>query len=269
MQYIEIPPFTNILFKDRKTAEKLAPIITNVDRLISTVEIELVKRGIRECDIYHVYPETLYEDMKLVYENKLTFKVIDAVKRYTGFAHKHEKPTTAEETMYYGALCRSQQSAEEMVQAHRKADHDKIGELLGYPKCDRKFFIEHWGKGWLDLVYPTAVNTPGFTEEKGTGHVEYHPYTLTTIRYAGIRVIPYFSHSFTCQPSIKLGQTIIDIANEIDPQTTKQLIQLLTQEHTWTQYMGLIEVTTKDFKILAGGWTDKKLTLKLKPAKTV
>jgi len=63
-----------------------------------------------------------------------------------------------------------------------------------------------------------------------TGHVEHRSYALTAMRYAGIRVIPYFSHSFACEPGIKQGQTVIDMARRNRPANSEQLLQLLAQE---------------------------------------
>jgi hypothetical protein len=268
VRYVDVGSFVNVLFKDRGTADKLAPLISNVERVVSEVEFELVRRGYRECDIYHVYPETMYEGLRRVYEANLKFKVIDVVKRFEGFAHKHEKPSRPEEILYYGAVCRSDRSLEEMVRAHARGDHDRIGELLGYPDCDRRFFVEWWGKGWLDLVYPTALNTEDAIIDSTRNYVEveYHPYTLTTMRYAGIRVIPYFSHSFKCPKSIKFGETVVELAREIGGDSLVEgLLWLLSLEHTWSQYNGIIEVNTGYFKIIAGGWTDVKLTVRLKP----
>jgi len=235
-------------------------VIREIDRTLHLVELDMIDAGLRVCDVYHVSPRTVYEELKEVYRRGLYFKPIDFVKAYSGFAHKHERPSGIEDTLIFGVVCVSKDFADEFEAYYRAGDHDGQGKLLGYPKCDRDFFVKYWREGWLDLVYPQAVSTG---MEDGVVQ-DYDPRLLTTMRYAGIRVLPYFACSFKCERSTELADEVEKLIRRRSQEVADQLAKLLSLPHRWSQVNGVIEVRTPLFIIVAGGFSRNRLSVEFK-----
>jgi len=269
--YLRVSPFTYVMWARGWVERRFSPVVQRFERFASLAELDLVKLGFRECDVFHVYPESMYDGLSLVYERGLRFQVIDVVRRYSGFAHYHERPRDVSEVLYYGAVCRSEAGLREMVEAHRRGDHDKIGELLGYPKCDRRFFVENWGRGRYDMVPEVAVNTPGSRVERvgdGDGlrvYSEFDPLLNIAVRYAGLRFLPYFPHSFDCPESVRFAGLFMSAVYRYDREAVYTVAKLLSLPIVWSQANGIIEVSNGVLRIVAGGFEDTFTWVKLKP----
>jgi len=251
-----MPPFTYFIARHGFELD-----VREIGRVLELVELDMIEAGLRVCDVYHVSPRGMYEELKEVYRRNLHFKPVDYVRAYSGFAHKHEKPTSIDDTMIFGVVCLTKDYADEFEFYYRSGDHDNQGRLLGYPDCDRKFFVKYWGEGWLDLVYPQALAT-GMRD----GVVEdYDPRLLTTMRYSDIRVLPYFACSFRCPKSIDLANEVERLIRRRSSEVADRLLKALSLPHEWSMVNGIIEVKTDMFRIVAGGFTTKgDLSIKFK-----
>jgi len=254
---VDVPPFT--YFVPRLSFDY--SVVSSIDRVLHLVELDMIDAGLRVCDVYHVSPRSMYEELREVFRRNLYFKPIDYVRAYSGFAHKHERPTSIDDTMVFGVVCLTKDYADEFEFYYRSGDHDNQGRLLGYPDCDRRFFVRYWGEGWLDLVYPQALAT-GMKD----GVVEdYDPRLLTTMRYAGIRVLPYFACSFRCPKSIDMANEVEKLIRRRDSSVADAVVRLLSLPHRWSMVNGIIYVETQLFKIVAGGYlADRELYVKFK-----
>jgi hypothetical protein len=121
-------------------------------------------------------------------------------------------------------------------EAWAKNDDRAVGELLGFPKCCREFFLRAWKGGSAD---PTATMT-GASE---LGPAEVNP----LLRWAGVRLVPHMPCSFQCVGSLELARAIAFVAegNGLGP-LLRDVLALLGAPTTWTALHGAGEVTVED-----------------------
>jgi len=248
----EVLPFTDTL----RTifSHNIQPTIFNA---MNEVEILTVAKRLRKATTYHIPYETVKERLERIRELGLVFYPILVSKIYSGFSHKHF-PTNRFEpgTMIYGAVSYDPKYAEEFVKASlgQNVDHDKIGELLGYPKCDRDFFIKYWAKPDYDPIPIIAVNTEGVRVrelEFDNGHkaivIDVHGYWENNIllRYCGIRMIPHFPHSFRCKEAKEFSKIFQETMKEYDPEAYQFYKKVLSSYTEWDSMRGVVEVRNR------------------------
>lgn len=243
----EPEPFTRIIYKwGVPSYYKLA--LEQSGNLVSNAEYQMVLRGYRKCDVAHIYPETMYEQLKKFESDGLYFIPIRKAKKVYGFAHRFYEPTKPEEVMIYGVISKNYSDAKKFAEAHSgNVDHKTIGELLGYPKCCIEFFCQYFPKGILDLI-PVIE-----------GEYKY-PELNIMIRYFGPRAIPFFPCSWSCKEAKKFADKFISLMSEEDERLTNLMLELLSMPLRWSLHKGVIQVDHLLFIGLANGfWYNKKV----------
>jgi len=260
MTYIKLPSFTHVAYRDEEVKKQLEPIIKWADSRLHEIEFRLIKEGVRHCNYFYIDP--LRPDLSLVYKYGLKYKVIASVKKFEGFAHTHEQPQSLEETWFFAAACDTEENAEKMAKAYVEADHETQGRLLGYPEDDIKFFLTWWGRH-LDLVYPAALNSESI-EIGGRRAVKFDPRLNVALRYTGLRVIPFFPHSFNCPDAAKFADVVVKLLKEDDGEMTDKLLEILSKPYRFSQVNGIIQVDVFEkpferwlFTIITGGYSDE------------
>jgi len=267
---IELDPFTRVYVKYPHSERKIREMLSRANKLTNLVEYETVKRGLRKCDVYHVYPERFDEQIQRVVMDGLVWLPILRSRSYSGFSHRHFPVNKlGPNTFVYGVVCRSLEDAKKFKEAHRErnTDHVTIGRLLGYPECDIKFFVTVWGNRILDPVYEIAVNTEtsevdindveGIT--KYTVRVTGHPYLNQLARYTSLRIATWFPHSYTCKDSIQVADKWFKLMKELDDETADWILDQLSQPMKWSLLYGVVEVDTPTLRIVAASYfTDHK-----------
>jgi len=258
---IDLPPYTTLMLYPHVDRERMLRMISRASEMMDKIEKEAIRRGLRKCDVHHAYLETLEANLKELHEMGLRYRVIDVVKRYQGFAHKHEKPSSLENSMLFMGACVDEESLNEFIEAHRRGDHNKIGEMLGYPECDRKFFTEVWSRGSYDPIPEIAMNTSNSYE------IEMYPELNIMLRYVGIRIIPYFPHSFRCEKSLELAKKLIGIALDTDSEALEFVLSQLSKPLYYSQVNAITEIRNRDMIIVVQGYTDKEYRFMFFPDK--
>ncbi|RLE97805.1 MAG: hypothetical protein DRJ96_02835 [Thermoprotei archaeon] len=248
---VEIPPFTTIVWEGREARERYSPVLSWAERSLQHVELLLILAGKRRCDVYHVDPYHMMEQMIYLHRLGLKFRPLRLVRRFSGFAHKHEEPTGLHDALIFGVVGKREEDLLAFERAFRSCDDDAQGALLGYPECCREFFTKVWRAGELDPILAIAKATG----MNGKGEVEGDPLLNVLIRYAGARVIPHLPCSFKCEPSRKFALTILSFLKRMDRGMTRRLLELLSKPVVWTQVNGIIEARVEGvFRVIAGGY---------------
>jgi hypothetical protein len=254
MTKIYIPPFTEIIYKDKKVKEKYSLTIMLASALLDSIEIELVKRDFRCLTTYSLEPQIMQIQLTHFSKEGLTFYPIKYVKKYSGFAHFFEEPSSVEDSLIFGVLTKNVEYAKKFKEAFFKGDHYTQGKLLGYPECCINSFIDGWNQGYFDLIPYIAL--------KGT---EIDPRLNVMLRYIGVRIIPFFPCSFTCNQAIKFADYVIEIIDEINYDLRKSILEMLSLPLTWSQVNGIIEViVNNEIRIIAGGFSDDEFKFEFK-----
>ena len=278
MSNMEIYPFKKISWKSEKIRQEWAPLQQRIYAATSFAEYESVKRGLRSCDVYQLDPDRFDWQINKVVLDRLHFLAILRSKKYEGFGHRHYMADKIDmDTFIYGVVSNTLEGAIEFHDAGVTRidqryldwpadqmkpdgiDHNVTGRLLGYPKCDRDFFREVWLKdGCLDPEYEIALNTEGVKVENSVATVSGNPMLNRLLRYWGFQIIPYFSHSFDCEGSIKFAEWWTALMMEHDEEATTKCLEILNMPMTWSVYNGIIYVEHTLFIGAANGYFPKE-----------
>lgn len=268
MPYVKLDPFTHVTYRDRDVKREVEEVSIWADAVLHDIEFQLIKEGVRRCNYLYIDPVNPKE-LEYVYKYGLKLKVIASVKKFSGFAHTHEAPTGPSDTWYFAAACVTEEDAERMAKAYVEGDHVTQGLMLGYPEDDVQFFNRWWGKH-LDLVYPAAVET-GMGPD---GIVVFDPVLNVALRYTGMRVIPFFPHSFRCESARRFADVVLKLLRERDREMTDRLLSILAKPFRFSQVNGIIQVDVYEdrdfrkwlFSVVTSGYSDEEYVFRAVPA---
>jgi len=274
---VEVFPFTKFNWRSEAIAEEWEPLRRRIYQAVNFAEYESVKRHLRRCDVYDLTPSNFDNQIKKVFLDGLYFLPILRSKTYGGYGYRHYHATTIDEnTFIYGVVSHNLEDAitfhdagvvdvKQRIRDYptKHIDHNKTGELLGYPECDRRFFQETWLKdGCLDPMHEVALNTESVEKIKA-GHVKVSGSVLLNrlIRYWGFNLIPFFPHSFDCEEAITYGKWWFKLMQEHDQAAADACLSALSMPMVWSLQNCIIRVEHPLFSGSANGYytSEKKV----------
>jgi len=259
---VEIPPFTTLVWKNPKARDRYSAAIREFEIILHKVELLMIKKGLRRCDVEHILPEIMQEQLVMLYKMGFKFKPLAIVKRYSGFAHKHEYTSDIRQAMIFGVVGLKEEDLELFAKAYYSSDHDTQGMLLGYPKCCRDFFVKVWKEKEYDPIYRVALNT-GIKKD---GTVVGDPLLNVMLRYIGLRFCLFFPCSFKCPNAHNFAVNVLKLTWKVNKKVVERVLELFNKELIWSQVNGIIEVTVEDtLKIICGGYSDEKQFIRFIP----
>lgn len=227
-----------------------APVLPKVGSLVSELEVLSVAAGHRPC-AWQTIGEDQYPRMAAAWaEMGLVSLPMQRVRNFTGFAHRHEDPRPGERASICVIVARSLKDALRFKAAKDKGDNDVQGELLGFPKCCRKFFDDVWVKGYYDPIWQAAMNTGHTIIGERHIRIEGHPFANPVLRYAGIRVGFHLPCAFDCQDTILVAAERMDLAWTTNRALADILQGLLSMPMSWDVYHGVAVVRTPIFYLV-------------------
>ena len=284
---VEVFPFVRLSWRSNEIMKRWAPIRRRIYSAKEFAEYEMVKRGLRKCDVYQLDPDKFDWQIKRVFLDGLHFLPILRSKQYGGFGHRHyDTDVIDENTFIYGCVCNSLDNAIRFHDAgvihlnqriqqwspHEMnpdgIDHDITGESLGYPKCDRDFFSNVWLKeGCVDPMFEVARNTEGAEIiDENTVHVGGSTYLNRLARYFGFELIPFFPHSFDCKEAEQFGIKFFELMKEYDEEAAQGCYELLNTPMIWSLQNCITYIEHPLFIGSANGYyTKEKKTVKWLP----
>lgn len=235
--------------------ESILEELSEFNKVFHQAEYEMVRRGARDADVYHLNANAYDEQIEKVFQDGLVFLPILRSKSYSGFSHKHfPSDELGQDVMVYGVVAKDIDVAREFKAAHNPVDHMKIGAMLGYPACCSKEFVKYWNIS-QDPIFEIAYNTVPHTHqlspddplvvEKGDPRLYVH------LRYAGLRIIPWFPCSFDCEESKERAKKWQSIIDDISPGTSERMITLLGMPTTWNLLNSMVVVDHPYIKTVA------------------
>jgi hypothetical protein len=249
-------PYTTILLNYGR--EDIFFKIQKAIKLVFDVEYEMVKRGLREANIFHLMPEECDIQFEKITRDGLVFLPISRTKRYSGFAHKHEFVDKLDSNaMSYGVVAKDLETAEKfkLVQSQESTNHKTTGQYLGYPDCCSTAFEPYFRQS-ADPVYEVASATEGSYIDKKDGALVVPQFDTTLfvhLRYAGIRIIPWFPCNLLCKESKEKSKIWLSVLESMDQDITKFILEVLNvKNQTWDLLNAQVVITVPGyFKIIA------------------
>lgn len=264
---VDVKPFTRLVWNSESARSRYEHILNKAASLHDRAEYEMVRRGHRKCGTLHLAPHNFHILAERLQKDGMVWLPIQWSKSYSGFSH-HHLPTTVGDpnSTCYGVMARSLEDAESFRTASSyngrnagRVDHEIIGELLGFPPCCSRFFVEEWGNGYFDPVWHSAIKTQmGNVVADRIIEVEGNIHTHQMLRYYGFRITSHFPCSLDCEKSIEVGDIWLDVMRQIDPDTTDYLLEILEMPLIWSCLHGIATVETPAFTLITNSLPTKK-----------
>jgi hypothetical protein len=257
----------------------LGKVVSNISKITYGVEYEMVKRGYREANIYHVFPESFDTQLEKIRKDGLTFIPLLRSKSYNGFSHSHfHVDKLGSGTMVYGVVAKDTEIANEFFLEHKNIEsggsHKHTGDLLGYPECCSESFTEYFKKSG-DPVYEVAQSSKHKIQKDGSLLItDFDPLLQIHLRYFGLKVIPWFPCSFNCEESSKRAKQWLSVIKDVDKEQngntklTEKLLELLNKPSSWDLNMAQAVIKHPDFYgYCASYYTPEKRIIEFNPNK--
>ncbi len=131
-------------------------------------------------------------------------------------------------------------------------DDEQIGQLLGYPTCCHHFYHRVWvDEGLIDTTWPMARGATSLNGEQQL-EVTGPPEANILWRWMGVRAVSHLPCRFDCQPTVELGQKLIDVGRSNGyGQEMDWLLEILSWPVEWSALHGIAEIKTPILKVSA------------------
>ncbi len=155
-------------------------------------EYEGVERFCRENGLFLVRSrfKVIVSDSNMGYSNK-------------GVRVSEDDPR---EGMFFAYMSKDELDAYDAAYHEQVGDHEKLGNLLGYPRCCVDYFISAFSERNTNPQMPSD-----------------NPFTDISRRGEDIVLISHFPCSPSCRKSIELGKRYLKVIEENDPQHAQNI----------------------------------------------
>lgn len=159
--------------------------------------------------------------------------------------NSHPKPEPGKWD-YYGVVGKSLEDCREFQVASQNGNHDKIGELLGFPENAREFFQEYFAdKNHPDPIFDIEREDEKIVRPKYWNNI--------ALRYFGFRLISFFPSKWNSDEAVEFGKTFERLAEEkLDKQVAIDTMRsVLKMPYIWSSLHGVVQVWTPLFQGIA------------------
>lgn len=199
-----------------------------IGRAWEAAERASVEAGIRAAALQSVSPDELPELSRRAARRGLVVLPLVSQGRPETYA-AGSVPRTSSGPWDYRVAITTPPSAAPFVEAWDAGDDERLGELLGYPACCRRFFASTWGAGSVDPTWYMA--------DHGEGPVGAN----ILLRWLGVRPVPHLPCGFQCATTTALGRLFIEL---ISGPERAWMTKLLAMPMLWSSLNGIGEVIT-------------------------
>jgi hypothetical protein len=136
-------------------------------------------------------------------------------------------------------------------QAWNASDHNRIGELLGYPPCCRSFFEQvAQAQSCVDTVWPMSAHEPHIQDRVLGRLADGPPASNILLQSLGVRAIPHCPCSFGCRETARLAEDLQEVAAaQGNMEEYGWLTSILSWPMEWSALHGIAEIRTPVLKI--------------------
>jgi hypothetical protein len=140
--------------------------------------------------------------------------------------------------------------AEELRQAWLAQEHDRIGELLGYPACCTAAFRERCVSGdFMDITWVAATPREN-TAATEPIEIQSSPICNLMWRWVGLRAVPHLCCRFDCIASARLGEDFLALGRRLGfTLEIEWLLEILSWPVEWSALHGIAEIRTPIFRL--------------------
>lgn len=237
----------------KEAEEYWSPIIGKIQQDYDQIERISVAYGLRKSCLQFVNPVELDQLTAWCLDNELIPLILEKSSftsdpyRAGSVAYQPGSPF-----QYRVAITRPN-LARKWNEAWKAKNNLEIGLLLSFPSCCCDFFNKVWvEEDQKDTTWAMAVNTVSTSENviiiPSTCPVECN----ILLRWLGVRAVSHLPCSFKCEPTHRLGASVMEIARSHGlEETVDWIYHMLNWPIEWSALHGLLELKTPVLKILA------------------
>jgi hypothetical protein len=237
----------------QKGHEEIVIQLNKIRLLLDLVEIQSVATGFRKAATTHVSQDNLNKRIPQLNKLGLVFTPLRSSGYYEGFNHIHKPIKPGDPFFWYGCVTRSYKDGQEFYKADNPGghcDHEKVGRLLGFPKCCTEYFAEHYINNYDPIWMGRSGDVTGYWTNNDL------------LRYFGPRALFHFSCSPDCEATHTKSLEWLHLMAKNDKKTTLANIALLKSPVTWDSYHGAIIIKTPQFTGITNGFPGEKRIIK-------
>ncbi len=238
-----LPEFTRLAWVSDRARDVWEPRIHRISSAWAALTWRSVALGLRECALVDIRPATIARASRHWSAHGLSWLALEPMPM-PGAPPSTDRPLVRIAVGSAVAIRR-------MKASRQRADHDAIGELLGFPPCCRAFFRHVWVERRLtDTTWSMAANTRSDTTG---GVIEVNGPAPANIlhRWLGVRAIQHLPCRFDCAPSALLGRRYLAALGEIGRRREAAWIEeMLSWPVEWSALHGIAEIRSPIVKIV-------------------
>lgn len=223
-----LPDFARRQWTSSSARSMWEPRIARIGTQFLAAERESVELGVRQAALQNIKPEDLPELSKRAGRRGLVVIPLSMQGRSSSYAASPVEIAEGGPWDYRIAFTLPKDAAA-FVEAWGAQDDNAIGELLGYPECCRRFFLNTWAAGSVDPTWHMCSHGKGPREAN------------ILLRWLGVRYVPHMPCSFNCSESVALGQKLREL---VAPRERSWADELLDAPMMWSSLNGIGEVVT-------------------------
>ena len=246
-----LPDFTRRSWVSKTAQDIWEPRFQQITRVWQEMEWLAVAAGLRACAIAIVTPDSFVKQAGEWAKRGLSGMPVEIQGMST--SSYSSTPVSAElgKPFVYRVVVGTPQSVMAFKAAWDNDDHGEIGRLLGYPSCCHQFFFDVWVEdGLIDTTWPMAVADVPVANGTRSVEISGAPEANILWRWMGLRAVPHLPCSFSCQPTVDLGQKFIQLGHDAGyEQEMDWLLEILSWPIQWSALHGIAEVKTPLIKV--------------------
>ena len=246
----KLPDFTRIAWVSETARMVWKPRIASISQAWSEIEWRSVSENVRACTLVRCPEAVLLKNAERWIEFELEVEPL----QFEGGARRCyqsvvQMPERGRPTIICAVVGR-QRNLIAFRDAWKRQDHDKLGSLLGYPACCRKFFKEVWiRQNCVDTTWAMAVNSKAHIKER-TVEVSGSRSANILWRWMGVRLVPHLPCSFNCSKTYAFAERLRGVGVNAELAREYEWIdQILDWPVEWSALHGIAEIKTPILKV--------------------
>lgn len=238
-----LPDFTRFRWGSDQVRAHWEPRLRQIMATWAEVEWRSVCAGVRRCALLSVTSQQLIANAALWIAQDLVGLPVAVEAGSTQPYASTVPPATSDSPEVLRVVIGTPAAVLHFKHAWATADHEAIGELLGYPACCRQFFIEVWVKrAYVDTTWSMASNTCRSKEHHITV-TGLQPWANVLGRWFGVRAVPHLPCRFDCQLTFKLAERLLSVGRDCGFDKEMGWIEeILSWPVEWSALHGIAEI---------------------------
>jgi hypothetical protein len=245
-----LPEFARVAWASETARRVWAPRLTSICKAWAEIEWRAILAGVRSCALVRLSERQLLESAECWFAHGLEVEPLRLEDGARTLYQAAARPLQSDAPPIVCAVVGRGDDLREFRRAWGAGDHDKIGSLLGYPPCCRRFFKEVWVEAeCIDTTWAMALNSASASLDR-TIEVSGPAAANILWRWLGVRAVPHLPCAFDCQASAEFGEKLKDVGRQNGfGEAVNWIEEILDWPVEWSALHGIAEIKTPILKV--------------------